>query len=71
MAESQRINVDLEALDAQIAAVLHYRYGDGLVYLPKNRFMKLYLQAREIGYIDGEGYLTRKGRALLARFQYI
>ena len=71
MAETQQTNTDQQTQDAQIAAVLHYRYGDGLVYLPKNRFMDLYLQARNIGYIDGEGYLTRKGRALLARFQYI
>jgi len=57
--------------DAQIAAILHYRYGDGLVYLPKSNSKDLYVLARKIGYIDGEGYLTRKGKALLARYQYM
>ena len=71
MAVTRQSMTDQEARDARIAAVLHYRYGDGLVYLPRNRRMALYVQARKIGYIDGEGYLTGAGRALLARFQYI
>ena len=64
-------NTNQDASDARIAAVLHYRYGDGFVYLPKRRSKDLYLMARKIGYIDSDGYLTRKGRALLARFEYI
>ena len=71
MAVTQQMITDPETRDARIAAVLQYRYVDGLVCLPRNRFMGLYLQARKIGYIDGAGYLTRSGRALLARFQYI
>ena len=71
MAVTHQSITDQETRDARIAAVLHYRYGDGFVYLPKNRSMDLYLLARQIGYIDGQGYLTGKGRALLARFQYI
>ena len=71
MAVTQQMITDPETRDARIAAVLQYRYVDGLVCLPRNRFMGLYLQAREIGYIDGAGYLTGSGRALLARFQYI
>jgi hypothetical protein len=57
--------------ESQIAALLQYRYGDGLVYLPRQRHTDaLYSQARQQGYIDPEGYLTRKGRALIARYQY-
>ena len=71
MAESQDPVPVQESSEARIAAVLHYRYGDGLVHLPKSRYMRLYLQARERGYIDGHGYLTHEGRALLARFEYM
>lgn len=55
----------------QIAQLLEFRFGDGLVYLPKNRPKQLYSLAKEKGFIDREGYLTRKGRTLLARFHLI
>jgi len=51
--------------------LLQYRYGDGLVYLPRQRSTDLYNLAREQGYIDPGGYLTRKGRALIARYHYL
>ncbi len=57
--------------DSQIAALLEYRYGDGLVYLPRARSRMLYSLARERGYIDDNDYLTRKGRALIARYHYM
>jgi len=57
--------------ESQIAALLQYRYGDGLVYLPRHRSRTLYDQARQEGYVDAGGYLTRKGRALIARYQYL
>jgi len=60
-----------ELPESQIAALLEYRFGDGLVYLPKNRSGDLYSQARRHGFINEEGYLTRKGRALLARYHYM
>ena len=56
--------------EAQIAALLQYRYGDGMVYLPKHRSHTLYDVAMRDGFIDEEGYLTRKGRTLLARYQF-
>lgn len=71
MAETHSSNNDQDTCDARIAAVLNYRYGDGFVYLPKRHSKNLYLLARQVGYIDSDGYLTRKGRALLARFEYI
>ncbi len=52
----------------QIAAVLEHQYGAGLAQLPRQRPAKLMDMARQRGFIDAEGYLTRKGRALLARY---
>ena len=59
-----------EVTEQQIANLLEYRYGDGLVYLPKNFPNYLYSLAKNLGFIDPEGYLTRKGRTLLARNYY-
>ena len=58
------------ASESQIAAVLENRFGDGLVYLPRNTPSGVYETARERGYVDAEGYLTRKGRTLLARYRF-
>jgi len=57
--------------DKEIAAVLQHRYGDGLVYLPRNKPQDVLDNAKQRGFIDAEGYLTRKGRALLARYSFI
>ncbi len=57
-------------LESDIAEALQYRYGDGLVYLPKNQPENLYKQAANEGFVDNEGYLTRKGRNLLAKYQF-
>ena len=57
-------------LESDIARVLEYRYGDGLVYLPKHQPESLYKIAKIRGFIDPEGYLTRKGRSLLAKYQF-
>ncbi|MBI4006586.1 MAG: hypothetical protein HY356_07940 [Gammaproteobacteria bacterium] len=64
----------IDSQEHQIAALLQCRYGDGLVYLPKNHtghiYSHLYSMAQKLGFIDTEGYLTRKGRTLLARHCY-
>lgn len=65
------LSTEQPTYDAQIAAILQYRYGDGLVCFPKSQSKDLYVLARKIGYIDGYGYLTHKGRVLLAKYQYI
>ncbi len=57
--------------ESQIAMILQYRYGDGLVYLPKHKPSSLYSEAHTRGFIDAEGYVTRKGRALIARYKYL
>ena len=54
----------------RIASILECRFGDGLVYLPRNYPNYLYSLAKKFGFIDMEGYLTRKGRNLLARYNY-
>lgn len=59
-----------DILESDIAEALQYRYGDGLVYLPKNQPENLYKQAANQGFVDNEGYLTRKGRNLLAKYQF-
>ncbi|MCH8080151.1 MAG: hypothetical protein IIA06_10310 [Proteobacteria bacterium] len=48
--------------------LLECRYGDGMVYLPRTRPRQLLSIAKIGGFIDAEGYLTRKGRILLARY---
>jgi translation initiation factor 2 beta subunit (eIF-2beta)/eIF-5 len=57
-------------IESDIAKVLEYRYGDGLVYLPKHQPESLFKIAKNQGFIDPEGYLTRKGRGLLAKYQF-
>jgi hypothetical protein len=54
--------------EAQIAAVLEHRYGDGQIYLPRSSPRTMMVLAQAHGFIDAEGYITRKGRALLARY---
>ena len=56
-------------VDSEIAKVLEHRYGDGLVYLPKHQPESLFELAKQRGFIDQEGYLTRKGRSLLAKYE--
>ena len=57
-------------LESDIAKVLECRYGDGLVYLSKQQPDSLFKMAKTKGFIDPEGYLTRKGRILLAKYQF-
>jgi hypothetical protein len=59
-----------ENLEGEIASVLESRFGDGLVYLPNDRPGYFFLLAKKEGFIDADGYLTRKGRALLARYSF-
>ena len=60
----------IDTTEAQIAQILQHRYGDGMVYLPKNAPRAVYSKAMERGFVDPDGYLTRKGRVLLARYQF-
>jgi len=57
-------------MESDIAKVLEYRYGDGLVYLPKHQPERLFKMATTEGFVNQEGYLTRKGRCLLAKYRF-
>ena len=71
MSALQKEPSSTEATESQIATILQYRYGDGMVYLPGHKPKALFSVAMECGFIDSEGYITRKGRALMARHKYL
>ena len=71
MSALQKASSTTESTEAQIATILQYRYGDGMVYLPGHKPKALFSVAMERGFIDAEGYITRKGRALMARYKYL
>ena len=68
MASSSQDLSSSEIPESQIAAILEYRYGSGMVHLPRKNLSQLIALAKQRGFIDAEDYLTRKGRALLARY---
>jgi hypothetical protein len=53
--------------ETAIAKLLDHRYGDGIVYEPRQMQRGLLLAAIAGGFVSEEGFVTRKGRALLAR----
>jgi len=57
-----------EIEESQIAALLRSRFGDGMVYLSRYLPATLLEVAMRGGYVDAEGYLTRRGRTLLSRY---
>lgn len=71
MSAVPKISQQVAISESQIASVLSNRFGDGMVYIPKNQPNSLYSVARDQGFIDAEGYLTRKGRTLIARYKYL
>ena len=54
--------------ESQIAALLQCRFGDGMVYLSSHLPGTLLEVAIRCGFVDAEGYLTRRGRTLLSRY---
>lgn len=53
-----------------IAQVIACHYGDGGVYVPRSAARRATLRsAIDAGFVSREGFLTREGRRLLARFQ--
>lgn len=57
-------------MDTAMVRLLAHRYGDGLVYLREDGERLLLDKAMGLGFVSAEGYLTPKGRALLARCDY-
>ena len=52
-----------------IARLLAYRYGDGGIYVPRQLAHTNSLEAAiNGGFISSDGFITRKGRRLLAQF---
>ena len=54
----------------QIAELLDDRYGNGLSCHPRLRSNYIFKKAVDLGYVDADGYLTRKGRSLITRYQF-
>ncbi|MEM7543630.1 MAG: hypothetical protein AAF384_18880 [Pseudomonadota bacterium] len=52
---------------AAIAELIAHRYGDGLVYVPRTVRNGTFRDAINQGFISEDGFVTRKGRRLLAR----
>ncbi|MGE0384518.1 MAG: hypothetical protein AB7Q97_07275 [Gammaproteobacteria bacterium] len=48
--------------------MLGFRFGDGAVYLPQPEYRSTLDLAIREGFVSEEGYVTRRGRALLADF---
>ena len=60
-----------ESIEVQIAALLEEQYGEGLMYPSRiNNSRQIYLKAIDMGFIDNEGYLTRKGRSLITQYRF-
>lgn len=57
----------LTQFESAIAKLLDHRYGDGIVYEPRHSNHDLLRAAIAAGFVSVDGYVTRKGRALLAR----
>lgn len=55
-----------EVDETQLVGLLRLHYGDGEVYVPRNGTRSVLLTARQLGLIDVDGFLTRKGRMFLA-----
>ncbi|MGH8660029.1 MAG: hypothetical protein ACREV4_16595 [Gammaproteobacteria bacterium] len=56
--------------EPQLVEILSHHYGDGFVYLLNASLEAWYKVAIAKGYVSDDGYLTRKGRALLASYHY-
>lgn len=57
----------MTSTEIAIAQLLGHRYGDGGVYVPRDGAAQLLRVAIDAGFLSEDGYVTRKGRALVAR----
>lgn len=57
----------MNQFESAIAELLDHRYGDGIVYEPRHLRRGLLQAAIAGGFVSEKGFMTRKGRALLAR----
>ncbi len=56
--------------EVEIASVLRHHYGDGDLYVPEGTPESVVYKAIALGYLSEDGYLTRKGRDLLAQHEF-
>ena len=54
-------------VDPAIVTLLAHRFGDGFVYLRGQEERVLYEQAKNLGLISCDGYLTSVGRSVIVR----
>ncbi|MEQ8235068.1 MAG: hypothetical protein RLW61_15020 [Gammaproteobacteria bacterium] len=56
--------------EQSIARVIARRYGDGGIYLPRRQDQRDALRrAIDAGFVSADGFLTRAGRRLVARWE--
>lgn len=61
----------ITASERAIARVIAHRYGDGGVYVPtQERYPEALDLAIADGFVSQDGFITRKGRRLLARISF-
>jgi hypothetical protein len=57
--------------DQAIARLLSFRYGDGGIYVPRHAPESALLRdALASGFVSEDGFVTRKGRRLLAKTDF-
>jgi len=54
--------------DIELARVLQHRYGDGTVYLLDRGAKQIFGACLQLELVSDEGFITKKGRELLARY---
>lgn len=60
--------VGADAVDTQVIELLGHRYADGLVYFGEASERGVFDRAVRLGLVSRDGYLTREGRAIVARY---
>lgn len=59
----------MQPTDRQLLTLLDHQIGDDVVYLEDTSPWSLFTFAKQLGYIDEEGFATSKGQALIARIR--
>jgi len=59
--------LETQPIDGQVVELLGHRYADGLVYFGAAAERPVFDHAVRLGLVSRDGYLTREGRAMLAR----
>ncbi|MDQ3564669.1 MAG: hypothetical protein M3436_11175 [Pseudomonadota bacterium] len=68
-AAPMNIHRSVMASEIALAKILGHHYGDGTVYVPRGTPRALYRSCLRQGFISEDGFVTRRGRKLLARYE--